>query len=90
MGSLNNIYLLLDKSHKAFKKHIQALRAKACRDKTIVDAAAPPISSGPLVRLYSSLAKHVGKKNIMTTLINLTSAALHLGCLLKAFILVLL
>ncbi|KAG6859150.1 hypothetical protein C0995_011179, partial [Termitomyces sp. Mi166 len=41
----------------------------------------------PLVHLYATLAKQIGKRNVITTLINLTSAALHLGCLLKGHLL---
>ncbi|KAG6879470.1 hypothetical protein C0992_002356 [Termitomyces sp. T32_za158] len=43
----------------------------------------PLRSSSHLVRLYASLARRVSERNVYNTLINLTSASIHIGCLLK-------
>ncbi|KAG6883722.1 hypothetical protein C0992_007995, partial [Termitomyces sp. T32_za158] len=83
MGALLDISSLLNKTHKALNNHICMLHAKSDRTKSYASSAHPMPSCGPLVKLYASLAHNIGKKNVITTLINLTSAALHLGCLLK-------
>ncbi|KAG6873009.1 hypothetical protein C0995_003970 [Termitomyces sp. Mi166 len=62
MGQLNNVPALIERTQKALTLHIHALRAKACKDKSFSSHASPP-SSGPLIRLYYSLTKQIGKKN---------------------------
>ncbi|KAG6863530.1 hypothetical protein C0991_005248 [Blastosporella zonata] len=79
LDALNNLPATLKCFHKHILSHIDNVRGEADGH------TEPELStiSGPRMRLYASLANCTTKRLTQNTLINLTSAALHIACLLK-------
>ena len=64
--------------------HYKKLNSKAKGTKKVKLAKLADTSGGGLLMtLYAELLDRITSRGVLTTLINLSSAAIHLGCLLK-------
>ncbi|KAG6863967.1 hypothetical protein C0993_009739 [Termitomyces sp. T159_Od127] len=79
--ALNSLLEILGKFEKNLKHHLRRLHVEA-KGEAISDDPSTRFA-GPLMKMYSELASRVSKKGVQNTIINLTSVAIHLGCLLK-------
>ncbi|KAG6914699.1 hypothetical protein DXG01_015857 [Tephrocybe rancida] len=78
---LNDLPGLVKRSKKLLDAHFKALSAKAQKLKP-AGPSLPP-SSNPLVMLYTDLVKSIQKTGVTQTILNMSSAALHLVYLLE-------
>ncbi|KAG6876779.1 hypothetical protein C0992_011797 [Termitomyces sp. T32_za158] len=84
LAPLNDLPVLLTRSQKGLTSYL----LKAADSALPLDERPTPSiqSASHLIRLYASLANKVSERNVYNTLINLMSASLHIACLLKVWI----
>ncbi|KAG6892708.1 hypothetical protein C0992_012870, partial [Termitomyces sp. T32_za158] len=80
---LNDVSSIITRSQRDLSEHLRKLEKEARRLENWASVPAVDPLVNPLLFLYSKLAKKFAKKRLETCIINLTSAAFHVGCLLK-------